>query len=489
MYHTLLELNGRDGGLDLGSLRLAVSAGEHLPAELQQWFEYTFDVPLVNGLGATEVLHIVLAARPGETVHGSTGLPVPGVTVTVRDANGAELPDGEEGRLHIAGSTVARGYLARPEQTARTFADGGAYTGDVVRRTETGEIRYLCRADDLINVGGYKVSPLEIEAVVRRTPGVADCAVVGRTDPAGLDEAVTYVVAEPGGDRAAVRRAVLRAFREHLAPFKRPSRVELLDALPTTSTGKLARFKLRGPTGPARVETTVLNPDGDRTLVCVPFAGGTSRAYSRLVRCLVPAWRVVTGEATYGPAVTVESAADAWWEAVRTELRPGSVLFGHSVGAVVVADIARRYGDHLAGVHVVVSAPPLRQLGTGGNGELTPEALAGSGLLPPLGLSADELTRLVLPRLANDLRVLRDGWRPAAPSVPVHLLVGSTDPVCGPGDVLPLLSGWPVVGLHEVEGGHYFCVEHADRIAAILEDVAHCRVARSPGAVAAAARR
>jgi acyl-coenzyme A synthetase/AMP-(fatty) acid ligase/surfactin synthase thioesterase subunit len=486
MYHMLLELAGRGGGPeaggpDLGSLRLAVSAGEHLPAELQQWFEYTFDVPLVNGLGATEVLHIVLAARPGETARGSTGPAVPGVRVSVRDADGTEVPDGEEGRLHIAGPAVAHGYLSRPEQTARTFADGGAYTGDVVRRNEVGDIRYLCRADDLLNVGGYKVSPLEIETVARRTPGVADCAVVGRTDPTGLDQAVTYVVATPGADREAVRRAVLRMFREHLAPFKRPSRVELLDALPTTSTGKLARFKLRGTTGPARVDTTVLNPDGERTLVCLPFAGGTAHAYSRLARCLAPAWRVVTGEAAYRRGVTVAEAADAWWAAIRTELSPGAVLFGHSLGAVLVAEIARRHGDRLAGVHVVASAPPLHL--SAKLGDADPEAddgglldaLNDAGLLPPLGLSPDETRRLVLPRFVNDLRLLRGGWRPGTLAVPVHVLAGSIDAVCCPSDAPAMLDGWPVAGIHVVEGGHYFCVERADRTAAVLEGIARGR--------------
>jgi acyl-coenzyme A synthetase/AMP-(fatty) acid ligase/surfactin synthase thioesterase subunit len=502
MYHALAELAGRGGGPEVRALRLAVSAGEHLPAELQRRFERAYGVPLVNGLGATEVLHIVLAAPPGGTARGSIGPAVPGVRVSVRDADGVEVPDGEEGRLHIAGPTVAPGYLSRPEQTARTFADGGAYTGDVVRRNEVGDIRYVCRADDLLNVGGYKVSPLEIEAVVRRTPEVADCAVVGGTDPTGLDEAVAYVVAAPGADADAVRRAVGRAVREQLPPFKRPSRIETLAALPTTSTGKLARFKLRGAPGMARVATTVLNPDGDRTLVCLPYAGGTAHAYTRLVQALRdaaagPAWRVVTGEAGYPPGTTVASAADAWWAAVRAELRPGTVLFGHSVGAAIVAEIARRHADRLDGVHVVVSAPPMRRshpvfdageepgdgsgndAGGGGGGGRLLDTLHDAGLLPPLGLSPDELRRLVVPRFVNDLRPLRGGWRAGAPGVPVHVLVGATDPVCSPADMAAVLDEWPVAGLHVVEGGHYFCVERADRVAVLLEEIAR---GNAPGA-------
>jgi acyl-coenzyme A synthetase/AMP-(fatty) acid ligase/surfactin synthase thioesterase subunit len=475
MYHGLVALADHGSRPDLGSVRLAVSAGEHLPADLHRGFEETFGVPLVNGLGATEVLHIVLATRPQRTEKGATGRPVPGVLASVRDATGAEVYNGAEGRLHIAGAAVALGYLDRPEQTAATFADGGAYTGDVVRQ-ESGVVWYVCRADDLINLGGFRVSSLEIEAVARRTPGVADCAVVGHTDPAGLQEAVTYLVPTAGADRDQLRRAVLRAFRDHLAPFKRPSRVEVLDALPTTSTGKLARFKLRDEAGPAQVTRRVLTPQSDRTLAFVPYAGGTAQAYSRLVRSLSPAWTVLSGEPRYRSGATLADAAEAWWSAVGDRLRPGSVLFGHSVGAAIVAEIAQRYP--LPGVHVVVSAPPLRlpdRLLTAvadSDEEALLDTLATTGLLPGRELSRDELKRLVLPGFLADLQPLRDGWKPETPTVPVHVLVGSEDPVCRPRDVDDALGGWRLAGLHVVEGGHYFCVDNAPVTAELLERIA-----------------
>jgi acyl-coenzyme A synthetase/AMP-(fatty) acid ligase/surfactin synthase thioesterase subunit len=477
MYHGLVALADRGSRPDLGSVRLAVSAGEHLPADLHRGFEETFGVPLVNGLGATEVLHIVLATRPHRTEKGATGRAVPGVVASVRDATGAEVYNGAEGRLHIAGPAVSLGYLDRPEQTAATFADGGAYTGDVVRQ-ESGVVWYVCRADDLINLGGFRVSPLEIEAVARRTPGVADCAVVGRTDAAGLQEAVTYLVPTEGADREQLRRAVLRAFRDHLAAFKRPSRVEVLDALPTTSTGKLARFKLRDGAGPAQVTQRVLTPQSDRTLAFVPYAGGTAQAYSRLIRSLSPTWTVLSGEAHYRPGATLADAAEAWWAAVGDRLPPGSVLFGHSVGAAVVAEIAQRYGDQLSGVRVVVSAPPLRLPDrllaaiADGDEEAVLDNLATTGLLPGPELSRDELKRLVLPGFLADLQPLRDGWKPETPSVPVHVLVGSEDPACRPLDVDDALGGWPIAGLHVVEGGHYFCVDNARVTAELLERIA-----------------
>ncbi|MFF5488742.1 AMP-binding protein [Streptomyces virginiae] len=228
-----------------GSVRLCVSAGENLPGPLNKRIRTAFQAELLNGLGATEVLYIVVGTPPGEDCPGTFGVPVPGITATVRAADGTPVADGQEGRLHIAGPTVALGYIGRPEAAALTFADGGAYTGDVVRRAPDGTFTHLCRADDLLNLGGYKVVPSEIESVIRGVEGVQDCVVVGGRDADGLEQAVAYLVARPGSDEAMVRRAVTAAIRGGLAAYKRPARLEFLDELPTTSTGKLAAFELR----------------------------------------------------------------------------------------------------------------------------------------------------------------------------------------------------------------------------------------------------
>ncbi|MDH6128815.1 AMP-binding protein [Kitasatospora sp. GP82] len=228
-----------------GSVRLCVAAGENLPGPLSERIRTAFQAGLLNGLGATEVLHIVVGTPPGNGRPGTFGVPVPGITATVRDADGRPVADGQEGRLHIAGPTVALGYIGRPEAAAVTFADGGAYTGDVVRRDPDGTFTHLCRADDLLNLGGYKVVPGEIENVIRGAEGVQDCVVVGGRDADGLEQAVAYLVARPGSEEAAVRRAVTAAIRGGLAAHKRPARLKFLDELPTTSTGKLAAFELR----------------------------------------------------------------------------------------------------------------------------------------------------------------------------------------------------------------------------------------------------
>lgn len=245
LYAALLDSAEREGTKVFSSLRLCLCAGERCPEALSERIRATVDAELMNCLGATEVMHVVLATPPGQCPPGSVGVAVPGVTVTVRDDRGAVVPDGEDGRLHVAGPTTALGYLDRPEAAVATFADGGVYTGDLVRRTSDGSIEHLCRADDVLNLGGYKVAPGEIESVVRETEGVADCKVVPTTDDDGLEQAVVYAVAEDGSDTAQVRKAVMTAVRRKLAVYKRPSRVEFLDELPVTSSGKVATYKLR----------------------------------------------------------------------------------------------------------------------------------------------------------------------------------------------------------------------------------------------------
>ena len=249
VYAGLLDqVTIRGAQVDFSSVRLGTAAGEHLPADLSRRAADAFPFPLVNGLGATEVLHIVIAISASAPMHGSTGHPVPGVQATIRDDAGQPVPAGVHGRLHIAGPCVALGYIDRPEATARTFADGGAYTGDIAYRTADGDFRHVCRADDLLNLGGFKVAPAEIELVLRGIEDVADCAVVAGKGPSGLELAVAYLVPREGVDPQVLRKDVNRTFREMLPPYKRPSRIEVVPALPTTSTGKLARFQLREAT-------------------------------------------------------------------------------------------------------------------------------------------------------------------------------------------------------------------------------------------------
>ena len=252
LYAGLLRLAEQGKPVDTSSLRLAVATGEHLPAELATRITELVKVPLINGFGATEVLHTVVAAVVGQGTAvgpGAIGVPVPGVTASIRDDAGQPVGADTPGRLHISAASAGLGYVNRPAETARTFADGGVYTGDIALRTATGELRHVARADDMLLLGGYKIAPAEIEQVLRRVPDVADCAVVGSPDASGLEQATAYVVVRDAVQPAEARKAVKAVLRDNLAPYKRPSRVEIIDALPTTSTGKLARFRLRDSAG------------------------------------------------------------------------------------------------------------------------------------------------------------------------------------------------------------------------------------------------
>ncbi|MBE1489958.1 AMP-binding protein [Plantactinospora soyae] len=465
------------GPPDLRSVRLAVSAGEHLPGALCDGFTRTFGVPLVNGLGATEVLHIVVATRGSRP--GSTGTAVPGMTVSVRDDAGHPLPVGSEGRLHVAGPSVAAGYLDRPESQARTFADGGAYTGDIVAQQPDGELRYLCRHDDLINIGGYKVSPLDVEAAVRDLAGLAQCVVVGSRDQNGLEQAVAYLVPAPGADPVPLRQSARAAFRAGLPPFKRPAVVEVVEHLPTTSTGKLARYKLRAAgTAPAVVRMRVLRDGPGRTLVCIPYAGGSSGAFTRLARHLPGSWRVVAGEATYRDGVTIADAARAWWQAGTPYLSDGAVLFGHSLGAVLAAAVADAAGEGLAGTQVVLSAPPLlpgaeRPALVSDDDETLLAGLRSTGLLPTSGLTSEEIIRLLLPRFRRDIALAPNGFEGVRTRA-VHVLLGTDDGLCTREALAARIPVDRIASLHLITGDHYFVttnpVQTAEVLAGMFQD-------------------
>lgn len=472
MYAALLGRARGGEAPDMSCVRLAVSAGEHLPAAIQKEFVETFRAPLINGLGATEVLHIVVATdgqRPG-----STGVAVPGMHITIRDDNGRILPDGAEGNLHAAGGSVAAGYLDRPEATAHTFADGGTYTGDIAVRRPSGDIEFVCRRDDLINIGGFKVSPLEIEAVACGVDGLAQCAVVRSYDESGLEQAVAYAVAAPGTDADVLRRALRRAFRTELPPFKRPAVIEVLPEIPVTSTGKLARFKLRGDRRNAHVTVTtrVLRDGPGRTLLCIPCAGGSAGSFTRLAHSLPPSWRVVAGDATHGDNATFNDVARAWQDASAPYLGEGAVLLGHSLGAALAVEVVASVADRLPGVQVVLCAPPVR-LGDEipaiqfEDDQTLVTSLQRVGLLPATSLTPEETGRLVLPRFRRDITLLADGWEYAG-KINAHAIVGTADRLCTTTHVVDRIGRHYLASLNEVDGDHYFVTANAEETAAIL---------------------
>jgi 2-aminobenzoate-CoA ligase len=226
---------------DISSLRRCVSAGENLPeATWRAWRERT-GLRIVNGIGATELLHIFISAADEHIRPGTTGVPVPGWHARVVDETGHEKPDGEPGLLAVRGPVGCR-YLADPRQR-EYVRDGWNITGDTYIRENDGYFRYVARADDMIISAGYNIAGPEVEDALLRHPDVVEAAVVGRPDEARGQVVVAFAVLKEGAERDA---DALRAFvKAELAPYKCPREIVFLDALPRTATGKLQRFRLR----------------------------------------------------------------------------------------------------------------------------------------------------------------------------------------------------------------------------------------------------
>ncbi|MFF6878218.1 AMP-binding protein [Streptomyces sp. NPDC012474] len=237
-YRAMLdELDGHD----VSCLRRCVSAGENLPAATwQAWHERT-GLRVINGIGATELLHIFISAADDRIRPGTTGVPVPGWHARVQDADGRPVPDGQPGLLAVRGPVGCR-YLADPRQ--RDYVrDGWNVTGDTYVRDPDGYFRYIARADDMIISAGYNIAGPEVEDALLRHPDVVEAAVVGRPDEARGQVVLAFAVLKEGARRDA---EALRAFvKSELAPYKCPREIVFLDALPRTATGKLQRFRLR----------------------------------------------------------------------------------------------------------------------------------------------------------------------------------------------------------------------------------------------------
>ena len=238
-------LDAMDGGADLTSLRLAVSAGETLPAPVFDAWTARTGKPILDGIGTTELLHIFISNRAGEGEAGSTGVPVTGYEARIVGEDGEELPPGATGRLAVRGPTGCR-YLGG-EQQSEYVRGGWNLTGDAFRRDERGRFRFAARVDDLIVSSGYNIAGPEVEAVLLAHPEVAECAVVGAPDERRGQVVVAHVVPREGADAGDALAERLQAHvKATIAPYKYPRTVRFRDTLPKTATGKIQRFRLKG---------------------------------------------------------------------------------------------------------------------------------------------------------------------------------------------------------------------------------------------------
>jgi len=240
----LAMLKAADEGADISSLRIAVSAGETLPAPVyERWIAKT-GKPILDGIGSTELLHIFITNRQGDMRPAATGRPVGGYEARVVDADMKEVPRGTIGKLAVRGPTGCR-YLADDRQ--KNYVKGGwNVTGDSFTQDEDGVFHFAARSDDMIISSGYNIAGPEVEAALLSHADVAECGVIGVPDAERGQIVEAHVVLAAGvePDELTVKR-LQDHVKQVIAPYKYPRSVKFVASLPKTQTGKLQRFRLR----------------------------------------------------------------------------------------------------------------------------------------------------------------------------------------------------------------------------------------------------
>jgi len=233
--------------VDFSSLRLCISAGEALPAELYHRWKARTGVEILDGIGSAEMFHIFITNRLGDVKVGSLGRVVEGYQARICDDDGREVPRGEVGTLWICGDSMALEYWQRHEDSKKTFRGDWCVSADQFSQDADGYFWFAGRGDDLLKVNGKFMSPLEVENTLLAHPQVQEAAVVGFKDSDGLDKPRAFIVLKEGVNPGDGLSEELKSFvRERLAPFKAPRSVQFVDALPKSERGKVLRSQLRG---------------------------------------------------------------------------------------------------------------------------------------------------------------------------------------------------------------------------------------------------
>ncbi len=237
-------LAGELAGRDLSSLKRCVSAGEFLPKAASDLWHGKTGIRIIDGIGATEMIHIFISASGDEIRPGATGKPLPGYAACVLDEEDRPLPRGGTGRLAVTGPTGCR-YLDDPRQ--REYVQHGwNVTGDLYRVDEDGYFWFISRVDDMIISAGYNIAGPEVEWALLAHPAVRECAVIGAEDPERGTVVKACVVLAPGTAPGPALAKELQDFvKQRIAPYKYPRMIEFFDTLPKTATGKLQRKALR----------------------------------------------------------------------------------------------------------------------------------------------------------------------------------------------------------------------------------------------------
>ena len=230
---------------DISSLRKCVSAGEALPAATSNGWHEATGIRIIDGIGATEMLHIFISASGDDIRPGSTGKAVPGYQAQVIDDDGKPLPPGTVGRLAVRGVTGCR-YLADLERQKTYVQNGWNITGDAYLMDDDGYFWYQARTDDMIISSGYNIAGPEVENILLEHPQVQECAVIGTPDPERTNIVTAIIVLkEPSAASDDLAKELQDFVKAQIAPYKYPRKIEFVETLPRTETGKLQRFKLR----------------------------------------------------------------------------------------------------------------------------------------------------------------------------------------------------------------------------------------------------
>jgi benzoate-CoA ligase family protein len=247
LYAAQVALIESGRNIEMKQTRLCLSGGEPLPpAVMERWNKLT-KVPVLDGIGSSEGLHIYAQNLPGATKAGSAGRAVQGYRFRVVNAAGEDCPDDQPGELVVQGESFAKFYWNKPEKTAVSWTEDGWFrSGDTMYRDADGFFHFCGRGDDMLKVGGIWVSPFEIESALTAHPDVIEAAVIGAPDENDLIKPKGYCVLRDNSLAGAEKeRELIEFIKCKLAPFKYPRWVEFVDDLPKTASGKIQRFRLR----------------------------------------------------------------------------------------------------------------------------------------------------------------------------------------------------------------------------------------------------
>jgi benzoate-CoA ligase family protein len=245
IYRLLLDLHLSGRRLDVSTIRLFISAGEGLPARIFEDWRREFGHAILDGIGSTEMLHIFISNRPGDSRAGSSGKVVEGYEARLLDDNREAAAEGELGNLWVRGGSSTLGYWRLPELTQATIQEGWVRTGDIYRRDREGFFYHVGRSDDCFKVKGLWVSPVEVESALLEHEDVLEAAAVSAIDADGLATVRAFVVIRKEGDGERLKEELRNFAGSRLPKYKAPSLIEIVDEMPRTSTGKIQRFKLR----------------------------------------------------------------------------------------------------------------------------------------------------------------------------------------------------------------------------------------------------